>query len=197
MKIAFVYFPDFTLLDVVGVYDPLLRLGKLGHLPGLEIEHRAFHTHCSDASGWQPPSDLFPKEIGETSGLGDYDLVFVPGGLGTRILLKDQAFLAWLATAAACPLLVSVCTGSLLLGAAGLLRQHRATTHFGEYERLRPFVRQLAEVQLLDDGRAITAGAVAASLPLGLYLCERLAGRVAREAVAKQMNWAGAVGGEG
>lgn len=197
MKIAFVYFPDFTLLDVVGVYDPLQRLRKLGYLPELEIAHRAFHTHCSDASGWQPPGDLFPKETAITSGLGDYDLVFVPGGLGTRVLLEDQAFLAWLATAAACPLLVSVCTGSLLLGAAGLLKGQRATTHFGEYERLRPFVRQLEEVQLLDDGRVITAGAVAASLPLGLYLCERLAGRAAREAVAKQMNWFGAIGGKG
>lgn len=189
MKAAFVYFPAFTLLDVVGVYDPLLRLQKLGYLPDLEIDHRAFHPHCGEVSGWLPPSALFPADEGETASLSGYDLVFVPGGLGTRPLLGHTTFLAWLATAAACPLLVSVCTGSLLLGAAGLLRGHRATTHFGEYERLRPFVRQLEEAQLLDDGKVITAGAVAASLPLGLYLCERLAGKAAREAVAKQMNW--------
>jgi len=183
MRVAFVYFPNFTLLDVVGVYDPLYRLKMLGILPGLTIDAHSFHSAPTDQHGWPAPRLHLREPI------HNYDLLFVPGGMGTRPLRYDQAFLAWLRTAAETPLITSVCTGSLLLGAAGLLDGHRATTHFNEYASLREFIPAVVEEELVDDGRVITAGAVAASLDLGLHLCERLAGAAARERVRASMNY--------
>lgn len=187
MKIAFVYFPDFTLLDVVGVYDPLWRLRDLGIIPSLSIDSHAYHSSAvEDAHGFTPPSLLLCEPLNE------YDLIFVPGGMGTRPLQYDSAFLSWLAQARDVPLIASVCTGSLLLGAAGLLEGHRATTHFNEYESLQEFIPEASVIRdrdLVDDGRIVTAGAVAASLTLGLHLCERLAGPAARESVRQRMNY--------
>jgi cyclohexyl-isocyanide hydratase len=61
--------------------------------------------------------------------LSAYDMVFVPGGFGTRTLRDDDIFINWLKSSERVPLKVSVCTGALLLGAAGFLRGRRATTH--------------------------------------------------------------------
>ena len=183
MKIAFVYFPNFTLLDVIGVYDPLYRLKSLGIIPGLVIENVAFHPECQDPHCWSPPNLLLRKSLSE------YDLLFVPGGMGTRPLRYDQDFLDWLRTGKDIPLITSVCTGSLLLGAAGMLRGHAATTHFNEYDSLKEFCLDVKVAELVVSSNVITAGAVAASLELGLYLCERLAGKDAREKVRKSMNY--------
>lgn len=183
LKVAFVFFPNFTLLDVVGVYDPLHRLRTLGIMPGLTIDYCAFHQACHDQHGWPAPP------LQRVASLSDYDLLFIPGGFGTRPLRYDKPFTSWLRTAAQVPLITSVCTGSLLLGAAGLLDGHRATTHFSEYDALKAFIPSVEREELVDDGTVITAGAVAASIPLGLYLCERLAGPAARERVRLSMNY--------
>jgi len=63
----------------------------------------------------------------------------VPGGFGTRTLIKDKGFIEWLKTAAACELKTSVCTGSLLLGAAGFLKGKRATTHPNAFAELEEY----------------------------------------------------------
>ncbi|MEM7572170.1 MAG: DJ-1/PfpI family protein [Bacteroidota bacterium] len=184
MQLALLVFPDLTLLDLVGVYDPLQRLRSLGILPNLEIHCCAFHQAPTDSFGFPLAVDRQPKS------LAGYDLIFVPGGKGTRTLRYDQSFIQWLSTAAAVPIKSSVCTGSLLLGAAGLLGSHRATTHYAAYEALREWTDRVVEGQkLVDDGPLITAGAVAASLDLGLHLCERLAGKEARLSVARSMNY--------
>lgn len=182
MRVAFIYFPDFTLLDAVGVLDPVSRLKSLDIIPDLVIENCSFHAVCQDRHGWLVPDLHLCKP------LNDYDVVFVPGGMGTRPLQFDGPFLQWLQTAAAVPLITSVCTGSLLLGAAGLLDGHRATTHYNEYDLLRAFIPDVVEAELVDDGPVVTAGAVAASLDLGLHLCYRLAGAAARERVRHSMN---------
>lgn len=184
MKVAFVFFPDFTLLDVVGVYDPLWRLKSLGFIPELQIDYHAYHENCQDAYGFSAPSLKLQQP------LTGYDILFVPGGMGTRPLRYDNSFLNWLQTAKETPLITSVCTGSLLLGAAGLLQGHQATTHFNEYESLREFLPPAAVItdqQLVNDGAVITAGAVAASITLGLHLVQRLAGEVARLEVKRSM----------
>ena len=187
MKIAFLFFPNFTLLDVVGVYDPLWRLKDMGILPELQIDYHAFHAECKDNQGFSAP----PLSVGQS--LTGYDVLFVPGGMGTRPLRYDPAFLDWLRTAKDTPLITSVCTGSLLLGAAGMLEGHRATTHFNEYESLREFLPHEAVIEnteLVDDGTVITAGAVAASITLGLHLCKRLTNEVVMLEVKKKMGLA-------
>src|SRR5437763_9784639 len=83
--------------------------------------------------------------------LAGYDAIIVAGGYGTRALVNDAAFIAWLQTAADCPLKASVCTGSLLLGAAGFLKARRATTHPSAYQDLASFCASVAHERIVAD----------------------------------------------
>ena len=121
--------------------------------------------------------------------LAGYDLIFAPGGWSTRELQHDARFVGWLRTAASVPLKISVCTGALLLGAAGFLEGRRATTHPGAYKELAPYCREVVRQRIVDEGDLVTAGGVAASIDLGLHLVQRLSGAGARERVARQMDY--------
>jgi cyclohexyl-isocyanide hydratase len=181
MQIAYILFDGITLLDFAGVYDPLARLRTMGYLPELNWELCACgQTQVKDAFGLTI-STATPADLSR------YDWVIVPGGLGTRPLQHDTAFLGWLRTARDASLLASVCTGSLLLGAAGFLRGKRATTNYQEYDALAGYVGTVVRERIVEDGRLITAGAVASSLDLGLYLVEKVAGSDARRAIATRM----------
>jgi len=85
---------------------------------------------------------------------------------------------------------VSVCTGSLLLGAAGYLKALRATTHHNAFDALKPLCREVVtDRRIVEDGRVVTAGGVASSLDLGLYLVEKYWGAAARETIAAQQEY--------
>ncbi|MDX1667577.1 MAG: DJ-1/PfpI family protein [Saprospiraceae bacterium] len=183
MRIAYVLFDDFTLLDFAGLYDPLSRLRKLEYVTDLEWDICALEDTVSDAYGLKIRPDYRGID------LGNYDILVVPGGRGTRTHLEDAVFLAWLQTASRVPIKLAVCTGSLLLGAAGLLQGKNATTDRAEYDRLREYGANVVDDRIVDDKGVISSGAVAASIDLGLYLCEKLAGKEAREAVRKSMNY--------
>jgi cyclohexyl-isocyanide hydratase len=77
----------------------------------------------------------------------------------------------------------------VLLGAAGFLEGKRATTHRTAFEELRPFCREVIDRRIVDEGDIITARGVTSAIDLGLYLCEKLAGREARERIQKQMDY--------
>jgi cyclohexyl-isocyanide hydratase len=124
--------------------------------------------------------------------LHDLDLLVVPGGLGADALVHDERTLAYLRTWGAARPIASVCSGSLLLGAAGYLRDRAATTHHTRLEQLRPYAREVREARVVDEGQVITAGGVAAGLDLGLHLVARFWGEAARARIARQMNVAGA-----
>lgn len=183
MKAALIVFDGMTALDFFGFYDPVTRLRSMALVPDFEWRLCAASHQVSDDRGARIVAD----RVGER--LGGYDLVFVPGGFGTRALQHDRAFVAWLATAAPAGLKVSVCTGALLLGAAGFLRSRRATTHPNAYRELAPYCASVREDRLVDEGDVITARGVSASIDLGLHVVERLAGAAARERVAKQMDY--------
>lgn len=183
MHIAFIIFDGITWLDLIGVYDPISRLRPMGYLPQLHWDICAFTPTAKDPFGLA----ITPTRIQQP--LSRYDAIIVPGGVGTRQLIQDTAFITWLQTAANVPYKISVCTGSLLLGAAGFLTHVHATTNFGEYEALKPYCKAVLPQRLVDDQQIITAGAVASSLDLGLYLCEKWAGKAAREAISKRMDY--------
>ena len=120
--------------------------------------------------------------------LAGFDLLYVPGGMGTRTLVNDPRLIAYLKTWGTGRPIVSVCTGALLLGAAGYLQGRRATTHHGAYDLLRPCCAEVVtDRRIVDEGQVVTAGGVSSSLDLGLYLVERFWGRAAREKIAAQM----------
>ncbi len=182
MKISFIIYTGMTALDFVGVYDPLIRLKTMGFIPDLEWDICAY-TETVEGSGLRFTPDTV------ACSLADYDMVVVPGGLASRELVKDSDFIEWLKTAAPCRLKVSVCTGSLLLGAAGFLRGRRATTHpsaFGDLER---YASEVLDQRVVDEGDLITARGVTSAIDLGLYLCEKLAGPEAKERIRRQMDY--------
>ncbi len=184
MKVAFILFDDLTMLDLVGAYDPITRLSSMGFDPDLtwrlcSMSQREIH----DDRGLV----LRATETGES--LVDYDLVVVPGGRGTDALATNEAFGAWLRTAPERSVLTSVCTGALLLGAAGFLRGRRATTHRSAFHKLEVFGATPVADRVVDDGRLVTAGGVTAGIDLGLHIVERFAGRDVRALIQRQMEY--------
>lgn len=103
-----------------------------------------------------------------------------PGGQGTRPLLRDRAHLDWVRTQrASTPLMTSVCTGSLVYAAAGLLAGRPATTHWRALEELRaldPSVQVRPDERWVDDGDVVTSSGVSAGIDMALHLVARLAG---------------------
>ena len=107
-------------------------------------------------------------------------LLLVPGGDGKEALMGDEACLAWLREQRArVPLVTSVCTGALVLAAAGLLAGRAATTHWAYLDRLRA-IEPTADVRpgarVVDDGDLVTSAGVSAGLDMALHLVARLAG---------------------
>jgi cyclohexyl-isocyanide hydratase len=95
----------------------------------------------------------------------------------------------WIKTAANVPLKISVCTGALILGAAGFLKGRRATTHPSAYQELEPYCATVVKERVVDEDCIITARGVSSSLDMGLHVVERLAGAEARARVAAQMDY--------
>lgn len=142
MKIAFIIFDGITWLDFIGIYDPISRLKSLNYLPNLTWEICSFTETASDNFGLEIKSTKIKEP------LTSYDAVIIPGGWGTRKLITDTTVLNWIKTAVQTQYKISVCTGSLVLGAAGFLKDKIATTHFDEYETLQPYCKKLREIKL-------------------------------------------------
>lgn len=120
------------------------------------------------------------------------DLVVVPGGFGTRPLLHDEETLDWIRrTAASARQVTSVCTGSLLLGKAGLLEGRRATTHWAALDLLESLgtgAKVERNLRVVDDG-IITSAGVASGIDMAFYVVERLCGREVAEETAKYIEY--------
>ncbi|MCA9936671.1 MAG: DJ-1/PfpI family protein [Anaerolineales bacterium] len=183
MKAAFVIFDQMTALDFVGFYDPVTRLKSMQIMDDFEWDICARTPQVMADRGLRFQADVIAKP------LSDYDILFVPGGYGTRQLQHDSVFMDWLATAVTVPLKISVCTGALLLGAAGFLYGRRATTHPSAYKELAAYCHTVVPERVVDEGSIITAGGVSAAIDVGLHLVERLAGSPTRTRIANQMDY--------
>lgn len=110
----------------------------------------------------------------------ELEVLVYPGGVGTRAHLEDEEQLAWLREQRACvALLTSVCTGSLVLAAAGLLRGRPATTHWASLELLAaldPTIEVREQDRYVDDGDLVTSAGVSAGIDMALHLVRRIAG---------------------
>ena len=155
------------------------------YLPDLRWDFCCLTPTAKDNFGFELKACKTP------SSLSGYDVLVVPGGFGTRALQHDHQFIGWIQTAKNVKLKVSICTGSLILGGAGFLQGKRATTNYNEYEALQPYCREVVKERIVEDDGIITAGAVSASIDLGLYLCEKWAGKEAREAIRTKMVYHG------
>jgi transcriptional regulator GlxA family with amidase domain len=120
------------------------------------------------------------------------DILVVPGGLGTRALLENEAVLDWIRqTAARAKRLTSVCTGALLLAKSGLLAHRRATTHWGTLDLLAsmdPTVKVERHLRVVDDGIVTSAG-VSAGIDMALAIVESMYGQAVADETAKYIEF--------
>ena len=175
VRIAIPLFPRFTALDAIGPYEVLQRI------PTFDI------TFVGHATG-EVRSDngmLGVVVDGMFEDLPDPDVIVFPGGVGTRPLQSDARVLDWVRGAhATSTFTASVCTGSLVLGAAGLLDGLTATTHWGGYDELAVWGATPTPERVVEhlDHRIITAAGVSAGIDMALRLTELLADRTAAQA---------------
>lgn len=177
MQVAIPIFEGFTALDAVGPYDVLQTM------PGTEVvfcapEPGTYRTE-SGALGLQ--ADRGFEEVTEP------DVVVVPGGLGNRRWLEagaDNPYTEWLsAVHPGTQWTTSVCTGSLLLAAAGLLEGTDATTHWAARATLAGLGANPVAERVVERGKIVTAAGVSSGIDMALRLVERIAGETAAQAV--------------
>ena len=183
MKIAFVLFNGITFLDFIGFYDVIHRLNLFEETKGTTWDICGLSEEISDELG------LTIKVNKVKPDLSEYDLLFIPGGMGTRRLRFDEPFITWLKQADKVKYKVSVCTGSLLLGAAGFLQDKKATTHPNAYDLLEPYCKEVIKTRIVRDGDLITAGGVSTSIDLGLYMIDLFVGYDAMRRIKKQIDY--------
>ncbi|MGW6916721.1 DJ-1/PfpI family protein [Kitasatospora sp. NPDC054939] len=174
MQIAILLYDDFTALDAVGPYE------ILGRVPGVEVVFTAAKPGPvrTDLKSLALTADLPLSEVTSP------DVLLVPGGPGTAALLADREVLDWVRTAsAATTWTTSVCSGSLLLAAAGLLTGRRATSHWVVLEHLAALGAVPTTERVVFDGKYATAAGVSAGIDLALDLAGRIAGPGIAEAV--------------
>lgn len=166
LHIAFLLFPNVTQLDLTGPAQVLSRLGNAR----LDLVAKTRDPVPTDAQFALTPTATF-DEVTRT------DILCVPGGFGTVAAMEDEATLAWLQRmAASAGWITSVCTGSLLLGAAGLLRGYRAACHWASREQLAWFGAEPVAERVVFDRNRVTGGGVTAGIDFALALTAAIRG---------------------
>jgi putative intracellular protease/amidase len=173
--IAIPLFPQFTALDGIGPYEVLQRIPDfvvtfVGRERGVVRSDNGFLGIAVDATYDE---------------LSHPDVVVFPGGIGTRALLADEVVLDWVRGAhATTKYTTSVCTGSLVLAAAGLLEGLTATTHWAARDILTRYGAIVSEDRVVEhlDHRIVTAAGVSSGIDMALRLVELLVDRTAAEA---------------
>lgn len=174
MQIAIPIFDRLTALDAVGPYEVLSRL------PGARVCFIA-----AEAGPKRTETGMLALTADATlDELTDPEVVVVPGGLGTRDLMEDETILSWLRHAhRSSQWTTSVCTGSLLLAAAGILEGLEATTHWTVLETLRRYGATPVSRRVVEQGKVITAAGVSSGIDMALTLAARIAGEEVAQAI--------------
>jgi len=174
LRIAILIFDGLTALDAIGPYEVLSRLPEaelsfVAKEPGLKR---------TDTGALGISADRAIAEVPEP------EVVLVPGGEGNRPLMSDTEVLDWLRAAhERTTWTTSVCTGALVLAAAGILDGKRATTHWAYRERLRELGADPVAERVVEDGKIITGAGVSAGIDMALTLAARIAGESVAEAI--------------
>lgn len=164
LHIAFLLFPDVTQLDLTGPAQFLSRIGRVSYVSG-SLEPVPTEARFS----------IVPTATYED--VCAVDILCIPGGMGIASVIEDQAAMAWVervGTEAAW--VTSVCTGSLILGAAGLLRGYRATTHWAWHDHLAMFGAEPVRARTVIDRNRVTGGGVTAGIDFALTLIAEVKG---------------------
>jgi len=187
-SVGILVFEDVEVLDFCGPFEVFSVTGRqiapgtfsvftVGNVPGPVLARNGLSVNPEYTLADAPPIDL----------------LLIPGGQGTRPLLHDAALMEWIGQrAAAAELVLSVCTGALLLAKAGLLAGLSATTHHGALGLLREVASEATvrdDVRYVDNGRVITSAGVAAGIDMSFHVVDRLLGRETATAAAKYIEY--------
>jgi transcriptional regulator GlxA family with amidase domain len=174
-QIAFVAYPGFTALDMIGPYE------VLRNLPGAEVRFV-----------WHEPGPITADSgvlvVGATHSLAETpspDVILVPGGPSTPVHARDETLLEWLRQAhQTAGWTTSVCSGSVILAAAGLLEGRRATSHWLTIPALKAFgASPVADERIVHQDNVVTSAGVSAGLDLALWLAAQLGGESRAKAI--------------
>jgi transcriptional regulator GlxA family with amidase domain len=175
MQIAIGLYPEFTALDAIGPYQ------VLSNVPGVDV------VVCAEQKGrLSDDNGLLVFDVEHTfDDVPSPDILLVPGGLITRKLAQERGpIVDWIRKAhETTQHTTSVCTGALLLGAAGVLEGKTATTHWIAYDALAGYGATPTEQRVVRDGKVLTAAGVSAGIDLALTLVGELFGAEVAQAV--------------
>lgn len=173
MQVVFALYEEMTALDLVGPYQVFALA------PGIEVSLAA-----STSGPKRTDSGMVIHAEKAFSEVGHADVIVVPGTGQPLAPLGDKVLLEWLARASPnARLTCSVCTGSLVLGAAGLLRGKRATSHWAALDVLREFGAEPVQRRVVVEGSTVTAAGVSAGIDMALSVLAQLAGEQTARAV--------------
>jgi cyclohexyl-isocyanide hydratase len=165
LQVAMLLYPGLTLLDLIGPQT------VFSWFADIHLVWKTTDPIASDTGIRIHPTHTFescPRNL---------DVLFVPGGFGQPKLMDDPAVLGFLADrAATSKYITSVCSGSLLLGAAGLLKGYKATSHWAARDGLTAFGAEPVDARVVVDRNRITGGGVTAGIDFGLVLLAKLRG---------------------
>ncbi|WCM49888.1 DJ-1/PfpI family protein [Pseudomonas sp. WJP1] len=180
LQIGFLLFPQVQQLDLTGPYD------VLASLPDVKV-----HLIWKDLMPITASTGLVLKPTVTFDDCPALDVICVPGGSGVGPLMEDESTLAFIkAQAANARYVTSVCTGALVLGAAGLLKGKRATTHWAYHELLAPLGAIAVADRVVRDGNLLTGGGITAGIDFALTLAAELFDQDTAELVQLQLEYA-------
>jgi transcriptional regulator GlxA family with amidase domain len=192
-KVGILIYPDVEVLDFCGVFE-VFATTRLDEETRRESEspiHQVLVSESKETVRASGGMRFLPDE--DFSSCPPLDMLLVPGGHGTRALMHQPEYLDWLKKMAPqVDRLVTVGTGSLLLGEAGLLVGKTATTHFRSVDFFRerfPRTSLLPELPMVVDGNIITANSIRAGIDMALYLVARIYGETIARQAARQMEY--------
>ena len=179
LQIVIALYPGVTHLDFTGPHQVLSRL------PNADVAVASLGGQDIEAEG------LTFAKLADLAALERCDVLCVPGGLGTTDAMQDEAFMAQIRRlGAGATYLTSVCTGALILAAAGFLKGKRAACHWAWREFLVPFGAIVDESRVARDGNIITGGGVTAGLDFAFVLMAELAGETLAKSVQLGLEYA-------
>jgi putative intracellular protease/amidase len=174
MDIVIPLFDRFTALDAVGPYEVLSRL------PGARVTFAAVEArpYTTETGMLTLTADAALADLPEP------EVLVVPGGTGTDTAVEDEALVTWIRAAhETSTWTTSVCTGSLLLGAAGVLQGLEATTHWIDMQELERYGARPIEHRVVEQGKVITAAGVSSGIDMALTLAAHIAGEEVAKAI--------------
>lgn len=166
ISIAFLLFPGVTQLDLTGPAQFLSRLGNAK----LDLVWKSLEPVMTDAGFAIMPTARFDDIAGA-------DILCIPGGIGVTGVMMDEAAMAWVRQVGSdAQWVTSVCTGSLILGAAGLLKGYKATSHWAWHDNLALFGAEPVKARTVFDRNRVTGGGVTAGIDFALALMREIRG---------------------